>query len=279
MNTFDFYLYRLKLTFDKPTTFFAKDDLSRPELILNMINSKPSSKFQRGQWHIGNIKQSSKFSGYFAVGKTTKAIKEKFDEDSGNFIIEEDENSPYTHVIFDSEIGLLAIAKKNKLAQTINGIANKTKQLFQRSDVAFNYGITVALDPISDPRDFIDALQSAYNIRSFTATFSRSNPFDSEEFFHKPMERVLDATNGKEGKTTLKGDDLESDALVEITKSVAATGNDAVAYLKPTEKEGLIRKSLIGNPAHFSILEQELNAEQVLVQARKVYSSVRTSQQ
>ena len=217
----------------------------------------------------------SQTGGYFAIGKTTKSIKEKFDENTGNFVEEEDENSPYTHVVFDSKIGLLAIAKKIKLSPTINGIANKTKQILQNSEITFHQGIVINLDPISNPKDFISAIESAYSIHNFTVSFTRPNPFDADEFFQKPMEKYLQAANGDQGKTTIKGQDLNSETLIRMTKSVAATGNDASAYLKPSQKGGIIRKALKSNPAHFSLPEHEFEEEKALGQARKLYETVR----
>jgi len=279
-TSFDFYLYRMKLAFSEQKNLFGQEELSRAEIIKRIITDKPSSELRKGNfWHVGNVKFASDYGGYFAVGKTTKSILEKYDEETGDFVEEVDETSPYTHVVFDAEIGLFSIAKKLRLSQTINGIANKLKTLFQNSDMAFRYGLTISLDPISDPKDFIEALESAYNIRSFTVTFTRSNPFDVDEHFQKPMEKYLDAANGTDGATTVKGDDLNSETLIAVTKSVAATGNDAKAYLKPSQKERLIRKSLKGNPAYFSLSADEFTEELALSRARKLYKTVRGSDQ
>lgn len=280
MTTFDFYLYRTKLTIAEQKNLFGQEELSRPEILKRIISEKPSSELRKGRyWHIGNAKMISAYGGYFAVGKTSKSILEKYDEETGNFLEEIDETSPYTHVVFDAELGLFSIARKQRLSTTINGIAIKVKELLQNSETAFQYGISVGLDPISDPKDFIEALQSAYNVKSFTVTFTRSNPFDVDEHFQKPMEKYLDAANGLEGTTTIKGEDLSSDTLVAMTKSTAATGNDAKAYLRPSQKERLIRKSLKSNPAHFALLEEEFTEELALNMARKLYRTVRGNEQ
>jgi hypothetical protein len=227
------------------------------------------------QWHIGNVKEIDDQGGSFAVGKTTKSILEKYDEETRDFVEEVDETSPYTHVLFDSEIGMLAVAQKIRLSTTVNSIANKLKKLFQSTDIVNSYGLIINIDPISDPKDFIESIQSAYSIRLFTVTFTRPNPFDVEENFQKPMEKYLEASNGKNGTTTIKGDDLDSDTLVDMTKSSAATGNDAKALLKPTQKDKLIRKSLRTNPAHFALSDQDYTEELALERARQLYSIIR----
>jgi hypothetical protein len=166
-TSLDFYLYRMKLTFSEQKNLFGRDELSRPEIIKRIITDKPSSELRKGNyWHVGNVKMVSEYGGYFAVGKTTKSILEKYDEETGDFIEEIDETSPYTHVVFDAELGLFSIAKKIKLSPTINGVANKVKELFQNSEMAFKYGVTVGFDPIPDPKDFIDAIKSAYSVRN-----------------------------------------------------------------------------------------------------------------
>jgi hypothetical protein len=254
---------------------FGKN-LSRSEIIKQLIRAKPTSELYKGNyWHIGNIKELDDEGGYFALGKTTQSILEKYDSETGNFIEELDETSPYTHVIYDSEIGFFAIAQKTKLSPTIVGIANKLRGLFQSTDIAFSNGLTINIDPISDPKDFIEAIQTAYSIRSFTFTFTRPNPIDVDELFQKPMEKYLEIANGKEGSTTVKGENLDSDPLVELSKSVATSGNDARARLKPTQKDRLIRKSLKSNPAHFGISDEEFTADYALKQGRKLYRNLR----
>jgi len=151
----------------------------------------------------------------------------------------------------------------------------QTKLLLNNSDFTFQYGATISLDPISDPKDFIDAISSAYSIHNFTVTFTRPNPFDADEFFQKPMERYLREADGDQGRTTIKGKDLNPDTLIRMTKSVAATGNDASAYLKPSQKARQIRKALKSNPAHFALLDTDYNEETALSQARNLYRTVR----
>jgi hypothetical protein len=275
MSNYDFYLYRIKINFPEQMRLF-RERLSRPEIIQRLIISKPSSELYKGNyWHIGNVKQLDGKGGVFAVGKTTKSILEKYDETTGNFIEEVDETSPYTHVVYDSELGVIAIAYKNKLSSTVNGIANKLRGLLQSSEITFEDGLTILLDPISDPKDFIDALMGAYSVKSFSISFTRPNPIDVEELFQKPMEKYLEVANGAEGLTTIKGEDLNSDTLVEMAKSAATTGNDAKAKLKPTIKDKLIKKSLKSNPAHFLLSEDEFTEEIALNQVRKAYKTLR----
>lgn len=273
----DFFLYRIKLAFPAQRSLF-EEDLTREQIFLRVLREKPSFELRPGNyWHIGNISFLDDTGGYFAVGRTTKSILEKYDLTSGNFLEEMLETSPYTHVFFDCHIGFLAIATKYKLSPTVSGIARKIKKLFENSEVIASSGVIVAVDPISDPSDFIVFLRSAFNIRRFEVTFSRSNPFDADEFFQKPMEKYLDASNGQEGRTAIVGEDLDSETLVQVTKSVAATGNDAKATLRPYRDARYSTKRLRSNPAHFKYEGEELDKREALTASRDAYANIRES--
>lgn len=252
--------------------------MSRSDLFLWALKEKPSMELRKGHyWHIGNISIVDEYGGYFAAGRTTKSILEKYDQHSGDFLEEMLETSPYTYVLFDCRIGLLAIAKKSKLSPTVSGISKKIQSLFESSAVIAKHGITVTVDPISDPLDFIASLRSSFNIKTFEVTFSRPNPFDADEYFQKPMEKYLDAANGDQGKTSIAGDDLDSVTLVEVTKSVAATGNDAKAVLRVHSKAAYSIKRLRSNPAHFSHDDERYTLKDALLASRDNYRSVRDS--
>jgi len=275
MLSTDFYLYRLKLVRPHQQSFFH-ENLSRSDVFLEALKERPSVELRKGHfWHIGNLAVLDNFGGYFAIGRTTNSILEKYDDSSGNFVEELLETSPYTHVIFDARIGFLAIAKKTKLSPTVGGIARNICRLFERAEVVIRNDIEVSIDPISDPYNFIDAIRAAYSIRAFEVTFSRSNPFDADEFFQKPMEKYLDAANGEKGKTNISGVNLDSETLVDVTKSIAATGNDAKVVLKVREGVRYSTKRLRDNPAHFAIEEGDFTPEIALTEARETYTYVR----
>lgn len=241
-----------------------------------MLKERPSVELRKGHfWHIGNVKIIDDFGGYCAVGRTTKSIVERYDQRSGNFIEEPLDTSPYMHVLFDSRIGFVAIAKKPKLSPTVVGIARRLRGLLEKTSVSYDRGIKVSLDPISDPHDFIDSIRAAYSVKSFEVTFSRPNPFDADEFFRKPIERYLDSANGEKGKTYIIGNDLDPETLVSVTQSAAATGNDAKAVMKTDEKARYLTKRLKVNPAHFQLAEDEFTIGDGLDKSRHLYTGVR----
>jgi len=117
----------------------------------------------------------------------------------------------------------------------------------------------------------------ARSIKAFTATFSRSNPFDADEDWHKPMERLVDAANGQGGSTTLKGLALNQAPLEQITHSVAATGDDARATLELEEGAPPVRRSLKGDTATINERDVTTPAERrsVLDKLRDKYRAIR----
>ena len=275
MAIVDLYLYRMKLVLPSQRSLFH-ENLGRPEIFRRILEERPSAELRRGTyWHIGNLAFVDDYGGYFAAGRTTQSILEKYDASTGNFLEETLETSPYTHVLFDCQIGYLAIAKKTRLSPTVDGIARKLGRVLEGSRVARQNEMDVSLDAISDPHDFIESVRSAYSIKRFEVTFSRSNPFDADEFFQKPMEKYLDAANGQKGKTEVSGKDLDPETLISVTKSVAATGNDAKAVLRSREDMRYSTKKLRGNPAHFAVAEEEFSPQSGLAESRHLYSTVR----
>ncbi len=248
MGTIEYNLYRIKFIKSKQTNLF-NEVYSPSEIFYNAINEKPTliNKLDY-TWHIGNIEPLRESSGYFRVGRTTKRTVEKYDEESGDFVDQTESESPYTHVIYNLEIGFLGIAKKLRLAPTTKGIANTIKKLMLQTKVVRSTKVEVEIDPISDPEGFLNKLSSAYAIKKFTATFTGPNPFDADEYFQKPLSKLLKDANGQSGKTVLDGNDLDNDVLQEITKSTAATGNTASALIQSAIREKPKKYNLSGDP-------------------------------
>jgi hypothetical protein len=116
MGTIQFHLFRAKFVRSQQVLLFHPETTAS-ELFRMAIEERPSIQLSQGHiWHIGNVEPIAQGAGYFAVGRTTKSIIEKFDDIHKNFVEEVYEESPYTHGLFDAMLGLLAIAKKARLA-------------------------------------------------------------------------------------------------------------------------------------------------------------------
>lgn len=255
---------------------FLHDDLPPRDIFLRAVLEKPSGELRKGvEWHIGNIHQFSEYTGYFAAGRTTLSTFEKFDPLTGDFVEEELEESPYTHCVFDARIGFIGIAKKSNLSQTTKGIANRIEQLLSLADIVKNNNILVEIRPIPDPDGFLSSLDSAFRVFSFSATFRGPNPFDADEHFQKPLSVYLSAADGQKGKTTISGEDLNRTVLREVTRSTAATGNEASARIQKGKRQKPMTINLRGDPIKRKYDEEDHRPEIVLLDLTNQYSRVR----
>jgi hypothetical protein len=275
MASIEYSLFRAKFVRSSQASLFH-DDLTPPQLFMHALEERPSAELRQGHhWHIGNVRLFSEYTGYFAVGRTTKATIEKFDETSGNFREEELDTSPYTHCVFNAQIGIIGIARKANLAPTVKGIADRIQQVLSRSSVITQSNVAVEIAPIPDPEGFLLALESAYRVSRFTATFHGRNPFDSDEYFQKPLSAYLSAANGSSGKAQIQGEDLKRDVLQSVTRSTAATGNEASATITKNESQKSITIHLKGDPVKRTYNADDHQPEVVLEDLEKLYYRVR----
>ena len=259
------YLFRVKFIHGKQLSLeFEK--LTPQEILIQSIKEKPGINTKEGySWHIGNIKLIDDRYGSFAIGRKTITSVPHYDIEKKDFIDEPSETSLYTTIYFDSDIGLLGIKRYYLLAPKEINIAKKIAQLFSSTLVVKKSMVYVEIDAINDPMSLINKLKNAYSIKKFTVTFGGPNPFDADEHFHKPMSVYLQETGGKEGKTVIDGENLNAETLINMTRSVAATGNNAIARLQNSANERLITASLRNNPAKI-VVSSELLEEKILNQ-------------
>jgi hypothetical protein len=132
----------------------------------------------------------------------------------------------------------------------------------------------VEVDSVKDPTSLINKLKNAYVIKKFTVTFGGPNPFDADEHFHRPMSVYLQQAGGKEGRTIIDGENLDPEILVQMTSSVASTGNNATARLKNTDNEKFVTVSLKNNPAKIvvpsDLTDEAAIDERMVAEYRKV---------
>jgi hypothetical protein len=274
----DFQLFRLKV-YRIPGSLFSTDE-SPPSLIRSAILSRPERRSRRGVvWHIGNVEAIDDSALYFAFGRTTVANLPQFNAADRSFVEQEFESAPFTHVIVDSELGLCAIARKSQLAPNTIAMARQLANVLNDAPTAYDKNVRFAIEPIADPEQFIEQLREAQSVIGFSVTFSLPNPFDANQDFQLPMERLLQEAEGEKGRTTISGDDLDRDVLEELSRSAAATGNDASARLYREGESRSVKKRLRENfvsvpVTEITIVEARLDLVQTL---RRVYLRIRHS--
>lgn len=275
MAAIEYNLFRVNFIRPRQQPLFERE-MSPQQIFFRALHERPSAELRKGyEWHIGNLVDFENGLGYFAIGRTTSSTIEKFDTITGDFVEEELEASPYTHCVFNSFIGFVGIAKKPNLALTPKGVAKRLKQLLSMTDaVAFN-GVAVEIHPIPDPEGFLKSIASAFRVTNFTATFHGPNPFDADELFQKPLAVYLQAASGVKGKTQIHGEDLNREVLGAVTRSTAATGNEASARIIRSKAQKPITINLRGDPIKKKYDEQRHIPEAVVQDLTRIYQGLR----
>lgn len=272
---FEYHLYRAKFIKPKEMALFGEEE-TPASLFLKSILAKPNSVFRkRFIWKIGNLAPLGDTTGSFAVGRMTTATLPKFDATTGNFIDVRDSQSPYTHVVYDAKIGLMAIQKKTELAADTEQLASKIERMLQQTEPIIHSGASVKIDLIPDPEGFISKIRQAVEIKKFTAYFTGPNPFDADAFFQKPLSAYLRAVNGSRGKTTVEGTNLDSETVEEVARSTSSTGNSATALIKEEEGQRAVTVAMHGNPVRLQFTDEEHTPERVLHSAQITYNRLR----
>jgi len=270
----NFHLFKVKVYPSKQISLFDKEK-SPSEILRETILSFPSAELRKGKvWHIGNVTSIDNFGMYFRVGRMVKSKIEIYQ--NGNFLDEQFESAPYTHGLLDVDLELFAIAKKTRLSPKPKGIANQLVRLLNQSEKGRQLEARFEISEINDPEDFITHIRKAYLISKFWITFSRPNPFDSDDFI-KPMEKLLTSVNGERGKAELQGENLNVERIENMARSAATTGEDAGALLQIEPQVRKVRKKLRGNPV--VLLKEDLlnekDMDHLIQQMREVYNKLR----
>jgi hypothetical protein len=229
------------------------------------------------RWHIANVQFYSEFSGYFRIGRTTLTASPTFNPESG-FTEQVSEFSPFTHCVFDAQIGFVGIARNTELAQETDAIARRVADALSSTRPVEENSIFVELTPIPNPEGFLHDIDSAYRVIKFSATFHRPNPVDADEIFQKPLAKLLATANGQLGKAEVTGEDLNREAIKAITRSTAATGNDATARVRTGRGKRSKKIRLRRSTVTASYEEEEHNPAQVLADLRTLYKRVRNDE-
>lgn len=274
MQATEYHLYRAK--FIKPAQIdMYHSELTAREMFEKGLKERPSIELRANNvWHIGNVENITDSGGRFAIGRTTKTTVEKFDFTSGNFKELIDDSGPYTFVYFDSQLGLLGIAKKTKVAPDVKSIARKIQKLLSNTELVIRHQIEVRVDFIPDPESFLQKIRSAYAIMKFKAHFTGPNPIDADELFQRPMSYYCQSLEGEHGSVVVTGASLNEDSVSTVAKSTAATGNSASALIQPEKGTRPIKISFQGD-ARKIMIETDVLKQDALKLIQAGYKEVR----
>jgi hypothetical protein len=270
----EFQLFRIKVFPSTQGDLFEKEK-GPQEILREVVTLLPDEVREGFVWHVGNVGEIDDEAIYFRIGRTSKATIEVYKD--GKFLDQEFSISPYTHVILDIPLEVCAIAKKTRLSRRTNGVANQLRKLLLESAAARRLAATFEISPLNDPEDFLTHLRTAYLISRFWVTFTRPNAIDAENDFIRPMERLLNESDGRKGKAEVEGEQLNPETLETLARSAAATGDDAGASIQIQRNQARTRVSLRGNAA--VVAHEEPDDEDLkrglLWKIREKYQSIR----
>lgn len=261
------FIFKIKfIKSEQPLLPFS--DITTSEMFKIALKQKPKipSKYSDAIWHIGNIVYVDEFSGTFRFGKQTPSEFPVFDENSKDFTTENVTEAPNCLVYFNLEYELLGISSSSSLKLDKDEIASRLKEVLQNTRTVLESETTVEISPVKSPKTFIEHLKSAYKIKRFTIKFSGPNPFDADSTFHKPQSAYLKAIGGKEGVTSVSGDNLNTDICVIMAKSVSGTGNDASAGIQETSSDSTHKISLSQSPLKINLTEDDIDKPKNIIE-------------
>lgn len=274
MQTIEYCLFRVKFIHASQRQLF--EELKPSEIFLKALAEHPREMPRQGYvWHIGTpLFFDGGESGHFKIGRTNNSTIQMYDELKQDFVENIYEVSPYTHVVFNAQIGLAAIASKEKLGKA-EVIAARLEKLLAGTDIAAQQDVIVTIQPISDPVTFIKEIMEAYKVFRYSATFTGPNPFDADEIFQKPLAVYAKSARARKGSATISGDDLDRETLRAVTRSTAATGNTASARLTKAKGQRPVTKHLSGDAVKKRYDAETHNPHRVLSEFQEEYYRIR----
>lgn len=267
MSAIEYSLYRVKMIRPPQRSFLHDPDLTPGELLAAAISERPKHEVRKNSvWRIANLRPITRTSGRFAVGRARNFTVDVLDPTTEDFMEAQLETAPFSTCIYESSIGLLAISTRPILAATTGSIARRLRDLLSHSEIATRNDIRVEIDPIRDPRDFLTRLDNAFRITEYRASFTGPNPIDADEYFQRPISVFAKKVSGTSGSVVVRGENLDRDALKDVTRSTVAVGNTAKAKIETEEGsksqtirlEGDAVKQRFSESTPFEVVVEEL---------------------
>ena len=257
----DFQLLRIKVIYPLQKQLFTEPP-SRTQLLRQIIETRPHPKceIRKGSvWLIGNVEPVGTEGLYFRLGRIGHSKYPLLEgEDFVDTVLE---RYPNTHVLIDTAEETCVIAKSSSLQTKPANVGLRLAELLRASPLAQEHNADIEVNAVIDPTDFIDHLRGAAVVTRFWMTFSRPNHGNVDEFILKPLQRWTEVTNAKNGKVDVTGDGLDPDALVDVSRSLAATGENAGARLQRPGELRPRRLTLRGKSVMLAAEEPEVNTD------------------
>jgi len=247
-------------------------------IIRRSFEARPTADVGRGsEWHIGNVEDVNSEGIAFAMGRTQAVTTPQFDEATHNFLEEEAMRAPFTLGVFDLATQACGIIRKSGVSQNTTEISAKLARLLNSAPFARDSNSVIVVEPIPDPINFIEAIRNALAVTRFSFTVSRPNPQDVNRLIQGPAKEFTEKVGGDKAKVEVEGLDLDKELIEDVTKAVAADGEQATANVRLDDGGPPKRIYLSGSPV-IERVDPEPNSsvfEAMLHSTRRAYERVR----
>lgn len=256
----------------------------RPALLREAIKSATRWEVRQGSiWSVARAQDVDETALHFKFGRHRKMVLpfpvESPSADATDYVEREVDLWPHTDIIVDVQLALCAIGRKPELAEETTTIARALEVVLTTSPTARDSNLEIKASPIDDPQEFLERLRSAFSVKKLWVTIQRPNPFDVEQDFHLPTERVLAEMGGQEARVVWSGKNLNSKnpEVEKIVESVARSGGDYGATIQETQdprSKTRVKKRRKGKAMEVSSAAR-LNPRSLLDMIRDLYNSLR----
>ncbi len=242
------FLLRCKAEPRKQIDAFSSDD-DPSDIVKRSFLARPTAKVPRGAvWHIGNTSTLKGGEVFFALGREIVVRAHEFDNRLREFREIEQSQAPFTVGVFDPRTQVAGILVRQNVSMNAREVAGKIQILLEEVGIARQNNREIVVDFIPDPTGFIASLESAHRITRFEFEFSPPNPPGDNKYIRQPLKNFAQRTGAEEGKVSIRGDALEKQELVDLTRDIAAAGDNATATIQAKSRSPLERRSLNVNP-------------------------------
>jgi hypothetical protein len=250
--------------------------MASTEIVANSFLARPTAKVPRGAvWHVGNTVTIEYAGVYFALGREAVLNAPRFDVATREFEEAEQAQAPFTIGVYDPDSQVAGVLIRPGVSMSAREVATKLQILLRSTGIDREHNTQIVVDPIPDPRGFIEILRSASRITRFEFDFSVPNPPDDEKYIQRPLKKFAQRIGATEGRASVRGPSLDPEELVELTLAVAAEGDHAAANVEMTPGSGIVKKALDNSPLREPVDVKGQAGPAILEAVRRAYRRLR----
>jgi len=253
------------------------DRMVAAEIVAQSFLARPTAKVRRGAiWHIGNTELEEDGTVSFALGREAIVKAQEYDTARREFREIDQSQAPFTVGVYDPRNQTAGILIRGGVSLGVREVAKKLQTLLEEAGIARKNNSEIVVDFIPDPSGFIEVLRHAHRITRHEFEFSPPNPPDDNKYIKEPLKKFAQRVGASEGKTSVKGPNLDKDELIELTREIVASGDEASANIQMEPGSQIERRHLQTNPLREQVVAGEHESTAIAIKRAMVkgYSGI-----